>query len=116
MPATRGGAGSTPLEHVFALVVLALCPAHANTLKICVSHTVRNGFQIGGGCAEANAIRQIGDNRTHEYFVARVARHVPQHAQKVVHGILKVGGSGGGLGDGEDMGESLEVGGIMEGK
>lgn len=106
----RGCGGHPPRTRV-RLVVLALCPAHADSLKIRVSHTVRNGFQIGGGFAEANAVRQIGDNRTNQYLLGQVAGHIPQHAQKVVHGILKVGGSGGRLGDGEDMGESLEVSG-----
>ena len=99
-----------PRTHV-RLVVLALCPAHADTLKICVPYTVRNGFQICRGFAEANATRQIGDNRTHQHLVARVTRHVPQHAQKVIHGILTVSGSGGGLSDGEHLGDGLEVSG-----
>ena len=109
--ANAKGCGGTPPRTRVRLVVLALCPAHANPLKIRVPHTIRDGFQIGGGFAEANATRQIGDYRTHEYFVARVARHVPQHAQEVVHGVLKVGGSGGGLGKGEDLGDGLEVSG-----
>ena len=68
----RGCGGTPPRLMALALcsayantLNISLCPANANALKIRVSHTVRDGFQIGGGFAEANATRQIRDYRTH---------------------------------------------------